>query len=76
VKIELDAGGLQLAGGQILKVLEGAGRTVCAQRGWVWITEEGHPVDVILEPGECYRLRRRGVAIVNAIGGDAAVALA
>jgi hypothetical protein len=75
MKLELKAGSLRLAGGQILKVLDGAGSVVCAREGWLWITEEDQPMDVVLEPGGCYRLRADGVAIVNALGGDAAVAL-
>ena len=75
MKLELDSGSLLLARGQILKVLDGAGRTVCARQGRVWITEEDQSLDIVLLPGHCYRLRHGGVAIVNAVGGDAAVAL-
>src|SRR3974390_3928604 len=60
VKIELESGRLQLTRGQILKVRDGAGRTVCARQGWIWITEENQPNDIVLEPGGCYRLRRGG----------------
>ena len=31
---------------------------------------------IVLERGECYRLRHRGLAIVNALGGAAAVSFA
>jgi hypothetical protein len=41
----------------------------------VWITEENRPNDIVLEPGKSYRLREQGVALVNSLGGAAAVAL-
>jgi hypothetical protein len=39
----------------------------------VWITEENQPRDIVLQPGSCYRLRNSGLAIVNPLGGAAAV---
>jgi hypothetical protein len=41
--------------------------------GSVWITEENQPRDVVLGPGGCYRLKHAGLAIINALGGGAAV---
>ena len=52
------------------------GSTVCAVEGSVWITEENDARDIVLSPGGCYRLRHPGVALVNSLGGDAAVSLA
>ena len=75
MKLELQSAGLRLIQGQMLKVRDGAGSTVCALEGSVWITEENQPRDVVLEPGGCYRLRRPGVAIVHALGGNASVTL-
>ena len=68
MRIELKAQALQLQRGQLLKVVDGAGSTVCAQHGRVWITEENRPRDIVLEPGACYRLRSRGVAVIEALG--------
>ena len=73
--LELQSAGLRLTHGQMLKVRDGAGSTVCALEGSVWITEENQPRDVVLEPGGCYRLRRPGVAIVHPLGGSASVTL-
>ena len=75
MKIELESGGLRLAHGQILKVLNGAGATILARDGTVWITEEGQERDIVLDAGSCYRLRHRGVAVVNALSGDANITL-
>lgn len=68
-------GAVRLAPNQTLKVHDGAGSTVCAVRGSVWITEEGQPRDIVLSPGACYQLRRQGMALINALGGEAALSL-
>ena len=73
--LELQSGALRLGRGQILKVRDGAGSTVCAREGSVWITEENERRDVVLEAGGCYRLRKRGLAIVHPLGGEASVTL-
>jgi Protein of unknown function (DUF2917) len=74
--LELRTGAVRLGPNQTLKVVDGQGSTVCALEGSVWITEENQPKDIVLERGGCYRLRHRGIAIVNALGGAAAVSLA
>ena len=68
MRIELRSGALQLRRGQTLKVVDGAGSTVCASHAPVWITEENRPRDIVLEPGSCYRLSQRGVAVIEALG--------
>jgi hypothetical protein len=73
MRIELEAGAVQLGPNQTLKLRDSAGSTVCALEGSVWITEENQPRDIVLSAGACYRLRNRGLAIINALGGDAAV---
>ena len=76
MKLELRKGAVKLGPNQTLKVLDGAGSTVCAVEGSVWITEENQPRDIVLERGGCYLLRERGIAIVNSLGGEAAVSFA
>jgi hypothetical protein len=76
MRIELRSGNVQLGPNQTLKVVDGAGSTVCAVEGQVWITEENQPRDIVLKPGACYRLRERGIALVNSLGGNAAVSFA
>jgi len=75
MQIELKTGALQLRRGQTLKVVDGAGSTICASRAPVWITEENRPRDIVLEPGGCYRLSNRGVAVIEALG-EASVSFA
>ena len=68
MRIELMKGALQLERGQTLRVLDGAGNTICAAGAAVWITEENRPHDIVVEPGGCYRLANRGVAVIEALG--------
>ena len=75
MQIELTAGAVRLAPNQTLRVVDGAGSTVCAVEGAVWITEENDPRDIVLEAGHCYRLRRDGIAILNSLSGEASVSL-
>ena len=73
--LELANAALKLAAGQTLKVRNGAGSTICASEGVLWITEENSRNDVVLEPGHCYRLGKPGLTIVQAFA-DASVSLA
>jgi len=75
MRIELNAGAVKLAPNQTLRLRDGAGSTVCAVEGAVWITEENQPRDIVLEAGNCYRLRNAGLALINSLGGAAAVSL-
>ena len=74
--LELKQGTVRLGPNQTLKVVDAAGSTVSAIEGSVWITEENQPNDIVLTPGGSYRLRKPGVALVNSLGGVAAVSLA
>jgi hypothetical protein len=76
MKLEMKKGAVKLGPNQTLKVVDAAGSTVCALEGAIWITEENDAKDIVLERGGCYRLRHRGVAIVNSLGGEAAVSFA
>jgi hypothetical protein len=77
MRIELSkTNNVNLGPNQTLRVVDGAGSTVCAVEGSVWITEENQPRDIVLKPGTCYRLRERGLALVNSLGGAAAVSFA
>ena len=74
--LELKRGTVRLGPNQTLKVVDAAGSTVSAVEGSVWITEENQPNDIVLTPGNSYRLRKPGVALVNSLGGVAAVSFA
>ncbi|HEY5637882.1 MAG TPA: DUF2917 domain-containing protein [Burkholderiales bacterium] len=74
MRVEMEPGAIRLLPHQTLRVRDGAGATICAREGTVWITEEANPQDVVLEPGGCYRLRHAGLTLVNGFG-DAAITL-
>ena len=63
---------IELAKGRYLRVREGAGSTLTARGGLVWITEQDNPRDVVLRPGQSFTLGRRGLALVEAFS-DAAI---
>lgn len=75
MRIELRNGALQLRRGQTLKVVDGAGATICALHAPLWITEENRPRDIVLEPGACYRLAARGTAVIEPLGDAAALSI-
>ena len=73
--LELNSGNLRLGRGQTLKLTDGAGSTICAREGSIWITEENSRKDVVLEPGGCYRIANPGLTLVQAFA-DAQLSLA
>jgi hypothetical protein len=65
---------INLQRGQFLRVVDGAGSTVTAHGGAVWITEENSVRDVVLRAGRSMLLRRPGVAVLEAFS-DASISL-
>ena len=76
MRLELEAGAVKLSPHQTLRLRDSAGSTICAVEGSVWITEENQARDIVLAQGNCYRLRNRGLAVINPLGGIASVELA
>lgn len=76
MQLELTARAVKLGPNQTLRVVDGAGSTVCAVEGAVWLTEENDPRDIVLEAGNCYRLKQAGVALLNSLSGEASVSFA
>ena len=74
MKIELQSAGLTLDRGKAVRVREGAGSTLEVLRGSVWITEENSPRDVVLRPGQRFRLAGSGLAVIEAFS-DASLAV-
>jgi hypothetical protein len=58
---------IELQRGSFLRLKQGAGNTVTAHTGSVWITEEESRRDVILRAGQSFTLRRPGLALVEAL---------
>ena len=55
-------------------MVNGAGSTVTAYAGSVWITEKDNPRDVVLRPGQQFTFGRQGLALVEAFS-DAIITL-
>jgi hypothetical protein len=62
----------ELQRGNLLRL--GAGKSVTAHTGYLWITEQDGLRDVILQPGQTFRLARPGLALIEAFT-DASVSL-
>jgi hypothetical protein len=60
--------------GKLVRVREGAGNTVAAHAGMVWITEQGSLRDVVLRGGQSFTLGRPGLALVQAFS-DASISI-
>lgn len=58
-----------------LRVPHAQGRTVLCASGRVWLTQYGDAQDVFLEAGQSFTLDRPGDAILQAVGGGAAVVI-
>ena len=63
---------IDLQRGRFLRVVDGAGSTVIAHAGSVWLTEQDNPRDVLLRPGQSFRLARRGLVLIEAFS-DASI---
>ncbi len=57
----------RMARGSLLRVDNRAGTLVRVRAGEVWVTENGGGDDHVLRAGQSLRLRRRGLAIVQAL---------
>lgn len=60
--------------GQPLRVENGRGQRFVVLAGHVWVTQDRDPRDPIFGAGEVFVLDRRGLAILSALEGAAAVA--
>lgn len=66
MEVTLSALSLQLPPGGTMRLDAARGVTVRVHDGRLWLTEQGLPEDVILGPGECWRLRAEGRVVVQA----------
>jgi len=69
--LRIDPATIQLHPRQPLRLRVGAGRHLTSVRGTAWVTLDGDPRDVVLEPGDSFAFDRPGRAMVQALGGDA-----
>ena len=67
MRLELEAPLLTLQPGQVVALDDAIGIRIVAQRGTVWVTEEGDHSDHILRPGEARVVRKPGRTLVQAM---------
>jgi hypothetical protein len=60
------AEGVQLARNEVIGVRDGYGALVLVESGTAWITQESDSRDVLVSAGECFRLDRAGLALLQA----------
>ena len=65
---------MRLERGAFLRIRAGAGEIISAHAGSVWVTEQDSLKDVVLRPGESFKLERRGIALVEAFS-DASISV-
>jgi hypothetical protein len=65
---------IELNRGKFVRMTRGAGSTVTAHAGSVWITEENGVRDIVLRAGQSFTFRRSGLALVEAFS-DAELSL-
>ena len=69
--IRIDSPAIEIHPRRLVWLKVGAGRHLTNVRGTAWITVDGDPQDVILEPGDSHTFAQSGRAVVQALGGDA-----
>ena len=62
---------INLARGYLIRIEDARDMQVRVEKGLVWITQESDTRDVMLRSGECFRLDRDGIALIEACGREA-----
>lgn len=62
-----EARGLRLARGTTLGFLDAEGLELAVVRGMAWVTQENDTRDIVVRPGERFRLDRAGRAFATAL---------
>jgi len=68
MKIDLGSGELCLRHGQPVRIVRASGLHICCVAGMIWITVAGEAADIFLAPGQRYRIKTRGLALIESIG--------
>ena len=56
-----------LAKGRIRRVHHPVGQRVECVTGALWVTQDGDPRDIVLEPGDSFAFDQRGDALISAL---------
>jgi quercetin dioxygenase-like cupin family protein len=58
---------IELQAGDVLPLERASGVRLTALEGSLWLTEEGEPGDVVLQPGQSFAVEAKGRALVQAL---------
>jgi hypothetical protein len=61
---------MSLGKGGLLRLRDPLGKGVGVVEGLVWVTQDGDPRDIFVEPGESFVFDRPGLAIVQALAAS------
>jgi hypothetical protein len=66
---------IELPARSVYRIEGGKGLQITSVAGSVWLTQSNDPRDIVLGRGRSFILDRNGVAVVYALGGDAAIVI-
>ncbi len=64
---------LDLGAGDVVRLTDAQGVSIFVRAGTAWITEHGHPDDIVVSEGECFSVDRPGLVLVTPIHGATVV---
>jgi hypothetical protein len=67
MQLDLASPLLALEPGQVITLDDAAGTCIRARYGAVWVTEEGHTADHIVQPGDVHVVGRAGRTVIQAL---------
>ena|SRR5215510_1944619 len=67
MKIDFGPSSFNLPAEGVVLLREARGARVVCLSGALWLTQEGHADDVVLQPGETLRITRGGLTLVTAL---------
>lgn len=74
MNLQIDSAVVEVQPRKLVRMQVGAGLRVTGVSGTSWITVDGDPEDLILEPGDTYAFAHDGSALVQALGGESSFA--
>ena len=68
---ELDRAAITLHTADVVRLGAARGRRIESVLGRVWVTLDGDPRDIVLDPGQGFNVDRDGDVLISALRGDA-----
>ena len=74
MNLQIESATIEVQPRRLVRMQVRAGLRITGVSGTSWVTLDGDPADVILEPGDTHAFPRDGFALVQALGGQARLA--